>query len=390
MPDLSFLTFRSRSRQSCVAPVALLAFVWSLTLTLITAPRMAWSQNCAEPGVGQAGDINAGDRAAISVRLENDAVGGRRQDQNYTGGTIVTFRSPNLTSYAGDPCLPSPFRWINQKLTWLQPDAATQRNFIFGVAHLAFTPVDRLRSDLITDDRPYASLVFFSLGYNGRNGAELRTTQFRFGIVGPVTQGERVQNWYHDSRGLKRFLGWNNQLRNELLVQLVHERLQRWSATRPSGDWGADLIGHWGGAIGNLATYANLGAEWRIGRRLPDDFGSAAVRPAGDNTSPGSAPGASPRSGSPTNSFDKSSDWSAHLFTTVDVRGVLRDITFDGNSFGASHRIDKRRWVAELGVGMSLHSGQWKLAIARYVRTREFSAQKDAAAYGGITVTRFF
>ena len=39
-------------------------------------------------------------------------------------------------------------------------------------------------------------------------------------------------------------------------------------------------------SLGNFATYANAGGELRFGLRLPDDFGTAPLRPAGENTAP--------------------------------------------------------------------------------------------------------
>ena len=190
-----------RRRPNRKAAIAWFVVVCSVIFTAIATPAAVLAQTCAEGALpGSPG------RFALSVRLENDALGGRGQDQNYTGGTFVTVRSPNLESFTDDPCLPSTIGWLNRTFTWLQPENVDQRNMIFGVAHLAYTPSDRLRTDVIAADRPYASLLLFSLGYNGRNGAQLKATQLRVGWVGPVTQGERVQNWYWND--CARFRAW--------------------------------------------------------------------------------------------------------------------------------------------------------------------------------------
>ena len=70
----------------------------------------------------------------------------------------------------------------------------------------------------------------------------------------------------------------------------------------------------------------------------------------------------------------------AHLFATADLRGVLRDITLDGNTFSSSHHIEKRRWVSEFGLGFSMRAGAWKLAIARYIRSR--GVRRSARCFG--------
>lgn len=329
------------------------------------------AHSCVSDERGEAG------RPVVSLRLDNDVLGGRRQDQNYTGGTIVTVRSPNLTDFVDDPCLPRAFQSINRYLRWLQPAQVTDRNMVFSLAHLAFTPGDRLRTDVISEDRPYAAALLFSIGYNGRNQDDLQTTHLRLGIVGPAAQGERVQNVYHDTLGLKRFNGWNNQLRNEVVGQLAHERMHRWATESASRGWGSDLISHWGGSLGNYATHLNGGAELRFGWRLPDDFGSSSLRPAGENLAPNGA-------------ATEQTRWAGHLFMTIDARAVLRDITLDGNTFQTSHRVSKRHWVADMGFGFVVRSSHWKLTLGRYYRTREFDGQQELPAFGSISLSRRF
>src|SRR3546814_6594936 len=168
----------------------------------------------------------------------------------------------------------------------------------------------------------------------------LRTTQLRVGIVGPSAQGKKVQNGWHKIIGTERFEGWDNQLHDEPVFQLVHERMRRWPAVNADG-WGWDAIAHWGGSVGNYATHANGGIEWRFGWRLPDDFGSTPLRPAGENTAP-------------TRTLHVNGRWAWHLFLTSDARWVLRDITLDGNNFRNSHRLDNRPFLPALRYGLAV------------------------------------
>lgn len=311
---------------------------------------------------------------AINFRVDNDLLGGHKQDQGYTNGAMFTLVSPNLHDFTGDPCLPRLARWTNRHLERLHPGEFEQQNMIFSFGQGLYTPTDNTRRDLIEDDRPYAAVLMVNFGYNARNDNRLRTTQLALGMIGPSAQGKQVQDAVHSVLGDEKFMGWNNQLHDEPVFKLLHERMQRWPAEGNASGWGWDAISHWGGAIGNLATYANAGGEVRFGWKLPDDFGSSPMRPAGENTAP-------TRRG-------RSEGWSSHVFITSDARWVLRDITLDGNTFRNSHSVDKRALVGDIGYGVAVMRGKWKFALARYHRTREFDGQKETPVFGSFTVSR--
>lgn len=344
-------------------PLALFALLAGPSWTALAADRCEQSTLNQQP-------------PAVAFRVDNDLFGGEHQDQGYTNGASLTFVSPNLTDYTDDPCLPRLARAVNRYLERLHPGQFQQQNMVFSIGQGLFTPTDYTRKDLIEDDRPYAGVLLASFGYNVRNETQLRTTQLQLGVVGPAALGRQVQNAVHDLLGDDKFQGWDNQLHNEPVVRLVHERMRRWPGDSAvnAGGWGWDAISHWGGAVGNLSTHANGGFEVRFGWRLPDDFGSSPLRPAGENTAPSSqswAPG-----------------WSTHLFLTTDARWVLRDITLDGNTFRNSHSVDKRPFVADIGYGLALRRGHWKFALARYHRTREFDRQKETPVFGSFTISR--
>ncbi|MBO9716491.1 MAG: lipid A deacylase LpxR family protein [Pseudoxanthomonas sp.] len=346
----------------------LLAPAFALLLTLFALPAMAVDR-CSSSRMDDT-------PPAVNFRVDNDLLGGKEQDQGYTNGAQLTFVSPNLNDYVDDPCLPRLARWINRYLERLQPGRFEQQNMVFSIAQGLFTPVDYTRSDLIEGDRPYAAVLLASFGYNARNESRLDTTQLQLGTVGPAALGRQVQDLVHQVTGSEAFMGWEHQLHNEPVLRLVHERMRRWPGNDSfdADGWAWDAIAHWGGALGNLSTHANAGMEVRFGWKLPDDFGSTPLRPAGENTAP-------PIRG-------RGRGWSAHVFLTSDVRWVLHDITLDGNTFRHSHRVDRRPLVGDAGYGLAVMYGHWKFALARYHRSREFEEQKDPPVFGSFTVSR--
>lgn len=348
---------------------AFLAF----SLFLLAAPPSARAANpdCRARLAGMHGP-------AITLRIDNDLFGRKDQDEGYSNGLLVTAKSPNLLDYRHDPCLPRVARWVNRYLEWLHPGGFEEQNMVFSFGQALFTPGDDQATELLPKDRPYAAALLASFGYNARQGNDLRSTHLRIGVVGPSAFGEEVQNTWHDLIGVDRFRGWKNQLHDELVVQIVKEKMRRYGQDpkKTSSPWGQDLIVHWGGALGNFATFANLGAEWRFGYKLPDDFGSTPLRPAGENTAPSKRP---PESG-----------WTAHVFATTDGRWVLHDITLDGNTFGESHSVEKKPFVGDVGYGLAVTYGPWKLAFARYFRSNEFEGQEARPVFGSFTISRRF
>lgn len=318
----------------------------------------------------------------FSFYLENDLF--YNTDRNYTSGIKLSWVSPDLKDFTSEKCLPALLKPAEQKireLLLLDPfTGALSRNVVVSIGQEIYTPGDRTRRDLIRDDRPYAGWLYLGLGYNKRFRAfspwveRLDSTELRLGMIGPASFARQAQDLVHDVRGFPRFVGWNNQLRNEPGAQLILER--KYKARIDSGD----LIAHFGGSAGNVATYLNAGLEVRIGVGIPNDFGSSPARPAGNNTAPGTFPaGARP-----------SDSRGAHLFAALDARAVARDIFLDGNTFVHSHRVDKRPFVGDLALGAAAFAGGWKLSFARVFRSREFEGQTSRQSYGSFTVSRTF
>ena len=345
-----------------------LLFAMAAVLAAHVSPALAASE-CASSPYHQA-------HSALSFRVDNDLFGGEDQDQGYTNGALLSVTSPNLVAFADDACMSRPAKWLHQQIERHHPGVYDQQNMVFTVGQGLFTPEDAERSDLIRDDRPYAAILMASWGYIARNDRSLVTTQVQLGVIGPWALGEESQEAVHHVIDSEKFNGWDHQLRNEPLLGVIHERMQRWrSEGARNGGWGWDAVSHWGGSLGNRATYANAGAELRFGWHLPDDFGSTPVRPTGENT---------------LSDQDHRQGWSWHLFATTDARWVLRDITLDGNTFRNSHSVDRRPLVADLGYGIAVTRGRWKFSLARYHRTREFDQQRELPVYGSFTISKMF
>ena len=314
--------------------------------------------------------------ATLNLYLENDMFG--ETDLHYTNGIRVSCVSPDLTSYLEDERLPSWVSKVNAKLRFFHhlkddDDPIVQRNLVISMGQLMFTPSDKEATTVIQDDRPYAGYLYLGFAYHIRANKQLDTLEANIGLVGPASLAEQSQDAIHNLRGIDKFKGWDNQLENELGLQFVYEHKHRFKLTN---SWPhQDFIAHSGVSLGNVATYLNLGGEYRIGWQLPEDFGTAALRPGGDNSSPGNG------------DMRRCGQWicGLHAFISLDSRWVARDIFLDGNTFEDSHSVNRRSTVADAAVGFSFLVDGWKVSYAKVFRTREFEEQEKSHEYGSLS-----
>src|SRR3546814_14404797 len=120
--------------------------------------------------------------------------------------------------------------------------SAASRNVVVRVGQGMYTPEDGTRTDLVTDDRPYAGLLYAGVAWNRRlrptdaSYAVLDVRELTLGVLGPWSLARESQDLGHDVRGLDRFLGWAPQRHHEPAVQLPtgrqHTRFPA-GATRP-------------------------------------------------------------------------------------------------------------------------------------------------------------
>jgi lipid A 3-O-deacylase len=347
----------------------------------------------------------------LTAYFENDLFADT--DESYTNGVRLSWISPDIGSYDDDPRLPGFVRNINDRLHFFhssnEPDCddrnvhgenCLQRNLVISVGQLMFTPADASQTDVVKDDRPYAGYLYTTFGYHTRDESQLDTVEVSFGIVGPASLARETQDLIHDIRGIDRFRGWEAQLHNEPVFQLLYEHKDRFHHRSGFGllapnwqrpDWlpenwhpRHDFITHIGANVGNAAIYANAGFEYRIGLGLPDDFGSAALRPGGDNSAPGQLDS---RSEIDDLKPPTSKESSLHVFASFDGRAVARDIFLDGNTFQDSHSVNKKYLVGDVSLGIGLVHRRWKVSLARVWRSEEFDGQDEPHKFGSISVS---
>ena len=319
----------------------------------------------------------------FTFRLENDLFA--NTDRFYTNGIKLSWISPDMDYFRDLEWLKkkTEFRkWTNRLIDLLpfsnNPDM--QRNIALSVGQKMFTPGDIGRSDLISGDRPYAGWLYGGVAFHNKNDRVLNTIEIQAGLIGDWSLARQTQDFIHGLRGIDKAQGWDNQLNNEFGFALIYDRKKRLvRRTDFSGQWGVDVITHYGGAAGTVFTHVDTGLEVRLGWNLPTDFGTALIRPAGDTNAP--ADTMDPRY------YPRGKTFSFHVFAAATGRLVLRDIFLDGNTFSRSHSVSREILVGDFVIGASLVYRKLKFSYAQVLRTKEFKAQQSGHNFGSISIS---
>ena len=338
----------------------------------------------------------------LTARLENDLFADT--DQNYTNGVAFTAVSHDMIGKLRPECLPAPVRLQAELIRYLNPgfwsdadNPAHAQNVVVKFGQAMFTPKDFARTDLITDDRPYAGLLYIGMSWNRRTHETqseiemLDTREITLGVIGPMSLARQTQNIIHNIKAIDKFEGWSNQLGNEPALQMALD--QKFKTYQGPGaiapGFSAGFIRSLGLQLGNIETSATAGIEGRIGWNIPNDFGTYPIRPGAENRPP-SAASVHGDDGKDLQYLTRPKA-GIHLFGTVETKLVLHDFSLDGNLFQSSHSVTRRPWIAQAAVGLSAQSPAAghgvKLALMRVWRTREFEEQGPSHAYGSVSLS---
>jgi len=274
----------------------------------------------------------------VTLINENDAyfnIG----DRHYTNGLYISLTTPPRTGGAG-----------------------FFRRYSFFLGQSMFTPEDLLLEPPDTEDRPYAGWLYGGVRMYNESAAVLDRVEAKLGIVGPSSGADAIQRWWHSLHvfGGVPPAGWGHQLGDEPAVVLSAQRI--WRVTLTEGLVDGELLPEANVSLGNVFTYAAIGASFRVGRNLKADWGPPRIEPAlvGSDFVDRAAVG--------------SLAW--YLFAGIEGRALARNIFLDGNTFRDSPRVTKEVFVADYNIGAALIGGPLAFRASYTERTREFEAQR--------------
>jgi len=181
---------------------------------------------------------------AVGFRWENDAVG--RTDENYSNGISLTYL------HSGRGLLGGIWNWLG----------AGEGQFFssYDVGQVMVTPRDTDRPIPDPEDRPYVGMLYASASTQLQRGNVLHGLKLVTGVVGPASQAEHVQAWFHELIGDDKPEGWAYQLHNEPIFNLVYEHRRRYPLLADTSAWSAEVIPVGNVMLGIVIVLETVGA----------------------------------------------------------------------------------------------------------------------------------
>lgn len=326
---------------------------------------------CA-PNIARAETLeNIPSARAIGLYVENDArtVGGPGSDQAYSNGLRLSYvyargESPSWAEFFAD-----------RSETFRRERDKALVNYSVSLAHQIFTPENKVRTDLIEDDRPYAAWLSLSFGANLRTPSHGHFIELSLGTVGPAAGGQAVQNEFHRIIKRPEAGGWEHQLKNEPTLQLAYQQRLKFFELGEPGNKTFDVIPYFGGMLGNVMTSAHFGGVIRFGTQIPDDLGP--TRPSSSDGDSFLAPNVT--------SVGTPERWSLYAFAGARGVATARNLFLDGNSFTESHRVHKYPLTAETEFGLGLQRQPLSLIWRFVTRSPEFKERGRFNSFGSVS-----
>jgi hypothetical protein len=332
------------------------------------------------PGAAIAQDAGVDNPWTFALCVENDFFFGHT-DRYYTNGVRLRWTSPDISEFRTESWLGRRGNTLIDRLAFMN-DPERRRSVSVSVGQNMYTPEDIHRTDLIRDDRPYAGVIYAGTGLHTRGSNCMDSLEVPLGLVGPHSYAGEVHEEVHELIDSAVPKGWDNQLKDEPIVNLFYERTWKSIQSGVESGLGYDVLPFLGGALGNAITSGSAGVQIRFGWNLPNDFGISYIHPGLDSKRSSDTRGTQTSSGS--------TRFGLYVFASANGMAVARNIFLDGNTFTESHSVHKKSFVAELTSGVSFELGRFQLSYAHVFQTKEFERQKDNQQFGSITFSYSF
>ncbi len=288
-----------------------------------------------------------------------------------------------MPDWSAVPLVPAWYGDFFDGISFLDASTAVASAGVYAQQNM-YTPNNNNLNPPDPNDYPYSGWVGLGTDLIRQTADRRAIFEANVGWVGPYSGAEDLQDAFHSLIGSHKFQGWDDQLKNEPVLQFAYQQdwrlaaLSNLNAATP-GSFCYDFIPHVRATVGNGWDYAAAGFVARWGYQVPMDFGPARMRLGDIDSAPYAAPGAGKSSGG---------DWSldalsAYVCFGAEGRAVARDITLDGNTLANSASVVHKPFVGEVYTGLVTQYKNFRASMLFIYESDTFDSQPQPGQWRG-------
>lgn len=305
----------------------------------------------------------------FSFYFENDAFLG--SDKEYTNGVRFSYAAPHIP-FASRAFTEKVNRFIDEIPIIGSGDA--ERLFVFSFGQGIYTPDNTEAREYLPDERPYAGLTYLGLSLVKRKALSISNWELAVGMVGKSSLASETQRAVHKLGEWDYPKGWDNQLKDEPILQLFYDKKWLFPSKETERGFGVDFIPKIGWGIGNAFIYTGAGVQLRFGWNLPNDFGTGHIGPSSESRLPANT--RDPRFDPATGKIG------IHGFIGANGGLIGRNILLDGNTFRDSASVSKEKLVGDVIYGIGIAYKRVTILYLQTHRSHEYKTQKEGQDFG--------
>ena len=310
----------------------------TVTASAILTSMLVWAAN-AQP--------SADPTSIWTLQEENASISAAKlTDRYYVNGLRLGWTSPTTT-------VPDILANVGHTL-W----GGGQQRVAFDLTQGMYTPAGTAVKIPSPYDRPYAGVLLGNFSLMNDSEDTRSVLMVSFGLVGPASGAQQLQNGWHDVIGQAHTQGWDSQIKNTLALEVLHERTWRLPIAA-AGELETDVLPSLTIGLGDLRDYVQTGITFRLGQGLASDFGVPRVRPG---LSGGDA-------------FTPTRPLAWYVFAGADGQAVGYDLLLQSRPFRSGPHVSTVWDVAEMQGGFAVMAYGMRLTFAYVAQTQEFNGQ---------------
>ena len=271
---------------------------------------------------------------------------------------------------------------------------STQKFSGYSIGQNIYTSSDISISNAMPDDRPYSAWTYVSAFLISNDSIRNRrlTSEFYFGVIGPIAQGKFVQTTWHELIKSPEPRGWNNQIKNDIGINLMTKFEFSLLSLKEGNSFTTDIVPITELQIGSVFNKIGIGLISRISILNATNYFKNGVNDPSGILKGGKNHYFSSISNYKPNFCQTLKSSNISLFGRPILRGVIYNSTLQGGIFSSNdiYVIDSKnieRFYFSFDYGLTWSTLYFDLSYSRAYRTREFSYQSKDHHWGQLYIT---